>query len=151
MRDRVMADTRNSSNVNVELFKKEIGLRQLSNTSIFLKDNFFILSPSVQNAHKWFDLRKVNLDRFKEKAYKGYLLIRYFNKFLLTELDQFNDRMMPKDKYVNNHNIGIHWKFNVEGSGKVYTIINRQDRTMFHNINEVSVEVLKNIFGSSSE
>lgn len=92
-----MADTRNSSNVNRDLLEKGVGLRRLSNTTIFLKGNIFALSPSVQNKYKWFDIRKVNLDRYHEKSYEGHLLIRYFDKLLLTDLDRFILKMVPAD------------------------------------------------------
>ena len=138
-----MADTRNSSNINKELLENGLGLKRLSNTTIFLKDNIFVLSPSVQNQHKWFDVRKVNLDRYNEKPYKGHFLIRYFDKFLLTDLDRFIQKMMPADKYVDNQNIGIHWKFNVEQQRDGYKLINRQDRTVTYNIAEYTIEEIK--------
>ena len=138
-----MADTRNSSNVNRDLLEKEVGLRRLSNTKIFIKGNIFALSPSVQNKHKWFDIRKVNLDRYHEKSYEGYLLIRYFDKLLLTDLDRFILKMVPTDKYIDNQNIGVHWKFNIEQQPEGYRIINRQDRTLTYTINEYSLEEIK--------
>ncbi|SES89354.1 hypothetical protein SAMN05421676_10242 [Salinibacillus kushneri] len=140
-----MADTRKSTNYNKEKLEDGLGLKRLSNTTIYLKDNEFVLSPSVQNQHKWFDIRKVNLDRFNEKPYKGHLLIRYFDKFLLTDLDRFIQKMTPTEKYIENQNIGIHWKFNVEEQQEGYTLINRQDRTLTYNITEYSIEEIRKL------
>jgi hypothetical protein len=133
-----LADTRNSSNIHKDFFEEELGLKQFSNTSIFLKGDIFVLSPSVQNTHSWFDLRKVNLDRYKEKSYRGYLLIRYYEKFLLTDLDPFIKTMLPEHRFVDNKNIGVHWKFNVLPTESGYIVVNRQDRTMTYNIKLVS-------------
>ncbi len=140
-----MADTRYSSNVNKEVLENEFGLKRVSNTTIFLKANNFVLSPSVQNQYKWFDIRKVNINRYNEEPYKGHLLIRYFDKFLLTDLDSFIKKMMPADKYVDNQNIGIHWKFNVEQCEEDYKLINRQDRTVTYSIAEYSIEAIKKV------
>lgn len=142
-RGNFMADTRNSSNVNRELLQNELGLRRLANTTIFLGDNTFILSPSVQNQYKWFDVRKVNLDRYHGTTYKGYLLIRYFNKLLFTDLEGFIQKMITTDKYVDNQNIGVHWKFNIEQSQEEYTIRSRQDRTITYTLNEYNVADIK--------
>ena len=142
----MLANTMISSEVNREILEKELGLKRLSNTSIFLKDNFFVVSPSVQNIHKWFDFRKVNLNRFKEKAYEGFLLIRFFDKFLLIELNQFVNKMISEEKFVETKSIGVHWKFNIEQSEKKYFLRSRQDKTCIQSINEVTIEELKNHF-----
>lgn len=138
-----LADTQKSSNINKELIEYELGLKRLLNTTVFLKGDIFVLSPSVQNDHSWFDLRKINIDRYREKGYKGYLLIRYFNKFLLTELDTFVARMIPENKFVETKGIGIHWKFNVLANGKGYSIINRQNNAIAYDIAEATIEEIK--------
>ncbi|PLR95750.1 hypothetical protein [Bacillus sp. T33-2] len=38
-----------SSNKNKEILKQILGLRQVSNTSVFVKKGYFVLSPSIQN------------------------------------------------------------------------------------------------------
>ncbi|MEN2465629.1 hypothetical protein [Ornithinibacillus sp. JPR2-1] len=138
-----MADTTGSSSVNKRVLVENLGLQQLSNTTIFKKGNYFVLSPSVQNNYRWFDLRKKNLNRYNREVYKGYLLIRYLDTFLLTNLNNFADRMLPLDKYVITKSIGIHWKFNIERIDGKYLIVNRQNKDLTYEIEEVSVEELQ--------
>jgi hypothetical protein len=138
-----MGNVTTSSKVNKNVLTLDLKLRQYSNTTIYTKGNLFVLSPSVQNAHSWFDIRKVNLDRFHQKSYTGYLLIRYFDKFLLTELESFTKQMTPSDKYVNSPKTGTHWKFLIRPSLRTYQIINQQTKHTY-SINEVShAELLK--------
>ena len=139
-----MADTTGSSSVNKEILIKKLGLQQVSNTTIFRKGNYFVLSPSVQNNYRWFDLRKRNLDRFSEEVHEGYLLIRYLDKFLLTNLNNFAEKMLPLDKYVMTQSIGIHWKFNIQHINDNYVIVNRQNKDLTYEIKEGSVEDLRN-------
>jgi hypothetical protein len=55
--------------------------------------------------------------------------------------------MVSADKYVDNQNIGIHWKFNIEQQPEGYRIINRQDRTVTYPINEYTLEEIKKYIG----
>ncbi|SDN87573.1 hypothetical protein SAMN05443253_12318 [Bacillus sp. OK048] len=70
-----------------------------------------MLSPSVQNSYNWFDLRIVNIKQFDRKNQKGYLLIRFFDKFLLADLRLFLRSMVSKENYVKTKVSGVHWKF----------------------------------------
>lgn len=140
-----MIDKQRSSDVNKQVLKYDLGLKQLSNTSVFLKDNIFVLSPSMQNDHNWFDLRKVNVNRFKERPYKGFLLVRYFDKFLVTDLASFIKQMMPEDKFVYTKTIGEHWKFNILINGNNYSIVNQQNRRTPYRIEEVSASRLSEL------
>lgn len=137
-----MSDRQRSSDVNKHILKHNLGLKQLSNTSVFLKDNLFVLSPSMQNDHNWFDLRKVNINRFKERPYKGFLLVRYFDKFLITDLADFAKHMMPEERFVYTKTIGEHWKFNILVNGSKYSIVNQQNRRTPYHIEEISAERL---------
>ncbi|WP_033542511.1 hypothetical protein [Planococcus sp. CAU13] len=140
-----MSDRVKSRGVNKTVLKQDLGLNQLSNTSIFMKDRVFVLSPSMQNAHNWFDLRKINIDRFNENITKGFLLIRFFDKFLLTDLSLFKKHMMPEERFVYTKSIGDHWKFNIIQQGSNYLIVNQQDRTKKYKIEEVSLERLRQL------
>ena len=140
-----MSVRQRSTDVNKDVLKYNLGLKQLSNTSIFLKDDIFVLSPSMQNAHNWFDLRKVNLNRFKEKPQKGFLLIRYFDTFLVADLSAFSKQMMPSDKFVFTKTIGEHWKFNILLSGNKYSIVNQQNRRVSYSVEEVSINRLQDL------
>jgi hypothetical protein len=92
----------NSSNVNKNILLSDLKLTQYSNTTIFKKSGYFFLSPSVQNDHWWFDIRKVNIDKFNTGIEKGYLLIRLLDKFLICKLENFIARfqmiIIPKPK-----------------------------------------------------
>ena len=134
-----------SSQVNKSVLKQELGLKQLSNTTIFLKNQVFVLSPSMQNAHNWFDLRKINIDRFNEKSTKGFLLVRFFDKFLLTDLAQFKKQMMPEERFVFTKTMGNHWKFNIIQQGNSYSIVNQQDKGKKYTIEEVSIDRLQQL------
>lgn len=71
------------------------------------------------------------------------MLIRYFDKLLLTDLDRFIQKMISAEKYIDNQNIGVHRKFNIEQQPEEYRIINRQDRTVTYTINECTLEEIK--------
>ncbi|MBH0169177.1 hypothetical protein [Fictibacillus sp. 18YEL24] len=142
-----MGNVATSSKVNKNVLTVDLKLRQYSNTTIYTKRNLFVLSPSVQNAYSWFDVRKVNLDRFQQKDYKGYLLIRYFDKFLLTDLESFTKQMTPSDKYVNSPKTGAHWKFLIKPSLHTYQIMNQQTKNTYF-INEVTHPELLKILSS---
>jgi hypothetical protein len=68
----------------------ECGFKQLRNTSVFLKSDLGLISPAVdenRSGGRWFDLRKVNLDRLPPKS---YLFIRIVpDLFVLEPLDKF--------------------------------------------------------------
>ncbi|XKE94443.1 hypothetical protein LG326_14900 [Metaplanococcus flavidus] len=140
-----MSDRVSSREVNKLVLKQDLGLRQLSNTTIFQKDNIFVLSPSMQNAHNWFDLRKININRFNENITKGFLLIRFFDRFLITDLAQFKKQMMPEERFVFTKSIGDHWKFNIVQQGTNYSIVNQQDRGKKYQIEEVTVVRLRQL------
>jgi hypothetical protein len=101
----------NTSKNNIEVLLEDLGLEQYRNTTIFTKENKFILSPSIGNDTSWFDIRKVNLDRFTSEYHVGYLLIRFKEKLLICNLKQFIEKMIDKDKFSDTKNSGIHWQF----------------------------------------
>lgn len=136
-----------ASSVNKVVLTDKLGLKQFSNTTVFRKNGYFVLSPSMQSAESlWFDLRKVNIDRYDKSKEKGYLLIRYFDKFLLAELDDFFAKMIDRDKFVQTSGSGIHWKFKIRASfGSTYIVKSQVNRREFL-INKIEVEELKVIF-----
>jgi len=140
-----MGSNVNSSKVNKHVLIEVLGLRQISNTTIFTKGNIFVLSPSIQNSHSWFDLRKVNLDRFDERKNQGFLILRYYEKLLFIDLKEFKPRMTPEDKTVFTPNIGTHWKFNVVNHDGGYAIINQQNRNVKYPALEVTSDELNEI------
>jgi hypothetical protein len=121
-------DHTNTSKNNIEVLVNDLGLKQYRNTTIFTKEKKFILSPSVGNDANWFDVRKVNLDKYTSEYSEGYLLIRFKEKFLIINLREFIDKMIDENKFSDTKNSGIHWQFIVyEPSGKAteYKLISR--------------------------
>lgn len=100
-----------TSNHNKEFLTKDLGLIQKGNSSIFENNQYFILSPSVQNKNNWFDIRKVNIDK-KQESQEGLLIIRWINEFILIELDEFMTKLLDNEPYEST-NSGIHWKFQI--------------------------------------
>lgn len=146
--ERMAGDHTVASNVNKDILINKLGLKQFSNTTIFKKTGYFVLSPSVQSMESlWFDLRKVNIDRYDRSKEKGYLLIRYFNKFLLADLDEFFTKLIDWDKFVQTSGSGIHWKFKIrpflDSSYVVRSQVNRREFL----IKEANVEELKRLLG----
>lgn len=136
----------NSRLVNKDILENRLGFKQHSRSIIFLKNNSLVLSPSVQNQYNWFDIRKPNLDFYLDThSYKGILVIRFFDKFLVSNLDDFIKKMMPTDKFVFNKSIGPHWKFRIRKSGRSYSIYNQQNSSIFYPIEEYSVEALEKL------
>ncbi|MBB5180268.1 hypothetical protein HNQ44_001696 [Planomicrobium koreense] len=138
-----MAAKANSQMINKHVLENDLDLRQLSRSIIFTKGNLFVLSPSAQNEYNWFDLRRPNLERYQEKPYRGFLLVRFFDKLLVTELEPFVREMMPDDKFVFTKTIGPHWKFRIVVKGNNYSIYNQQNSKKLYPIRECSVQELK--------
>lgn len=132
-------------NHNKNILVKDLGLRQFSNTTIFKKRNFFVLSPSIQNSYCWFDLRKVNIDRFNKEKDRGYLLIRFFDKFLLADLGDFINNIICDDNFVETKVSGVHWKFNIRRDNNKYIVVNQTDKRACE-FEEIHINELKKIF-----
>lgn len=136
-----------ASNVNKDVLLDDFGLKQFSNTTVFRKSGYFVLSPSMQSSESlWFDLRKVNIDRYDKLKEKGYLLIRYFNTFLLADLDDFFVKMIDWDKFVQTSGSGIHWKFKIRPSFDGSYIVRSQVNKKEFLISEIGVAELKKVF-----
>ncbi|WP_064094123.1 hypothetical protein [Rossellomorea aquimaris] len=142
-----MANTRaNSSNVNKHILLSDLELIQYSNTTIYQKSGYFFLSPSVQNNHWWFDLRKVNIDKFNRNIEQGFLLVRLLDKFLICKLVNFIDKMISDDIFAKTKNNCIHWKFNIVYRNSKYIAINQKDKKKYL-LRKVSVMRLKKLVG----
>lgn len=135
-----------TTNFNIEILIGTLGMKRLLNTSIFKKKGYFILSPSVQNTASWFDLRKVNLDKYDNRSEKGYLLIRLRSIFLLADLHSFSSTMISEDTSAVSANSGVHWRFAVSQDNKSnYSIINFFNKRAF-NLQEITTKDLIAVF-----
>ncbi|WDH95754.1 hypothetical protein PUW24_16260 [Paenibacillus urinalis] len=142
-----MASNTAASNVNRDVLVGQLGLRQYKNTTIYTKSRVFVISPSSQNSYSWFDLRKVNLDRYDRTKETGHLLVRYQNILLWAELNQFIDNSISEESKVYTPSIGVHWKFNIVEHDGNYTALNRTGKQKYKLIN-IGVEKLKSIIES---
>lgn len=141
-----MTVKQNSRLVNKDVLENILGLKQHSRSLIFLKANTLAISPSVQNQYNWFDIRKPNLDFYLDSPFhQGFLIIRFFDTFLVSELDPFIKKMMPSDKFVFHKSIGPHWKFRIRKNGTTHLIYNQQNSAVFYPIKEYSIQELKTL------
>ena len=132
--------------VNKDILEGRLGFKQHSRSIIFLKANTSILSPSAQNQYNWFDIRKPNVDFYlNSPSLKGFLIVRFFDVFLVTDLDDFIKKMMPTDKFVFTKSIGPHWKFKIRKKGRSYFIYNQQNSSNLYSVKEYSVEALEKL------
>ncbi|WP_054941690.1 hypothetical protein [Paenibacillus ihuae] len=123
-----MADNTSSNNVNKDILVGKLGLEQYRNTNIYKKNGVFVISPSSQNSYGWFDVRKVNLDRYDSNRDKGHLIVRFQDKLLWADLNDFITNTISEERIVYTSSIGIHWKFNViEHMGR-YSAVNRTSK-----------------------
>ena len=134
-----------SSKVNLDFLVKELGLRQERNTTIFLKGNFFVISPSVQNQYNWFDISEPIMEYYNPKVHDGYLLVRFKEEYLMAKLLPFQQKMMIKETMPNTTKLRPHWKFKVMEATKSY-ILNMGDRDLRYPIQMPSENQLKKFF-----
>ncbi|WP_316571416.1 hypothetical protein [Neobacillus sp. YIM B06451] len=138
-----------SIKTNKDVLTYILGLQQVSNTTAFTKENHFVLSPSIQNSHHWFDVREVNIKRYREQTKKGHLLIRLFDKFLYTDLDIFLEQTVSTESMVVTEVSGTHWKFNVKLDSNGYYALNQTSKKRC-SLKEVSVDELISIFNEET-
>ena len=141
-----MSTRSTTANHHKDFLIRDCNLSQLGNTSIFRQGTYFVLSPSVQNDHWWFDLRKVNLVKFNREEHTGYLLIRFFDKFLVCNLRKFIRKMISKGNFVKTNTSGIHWKFNIVLKNDHYIVVNQTDKRLSFPMKEVSARRLERKF-----
>jgi len=127
--------------VNKGFLVNDLGLKQISNTTIFRKNECFVLSPSVQNKHNWFDLREVNLNKYNPDVHKGYLLIRFKDSFLLANLNTFQQKMLTEDLIVHSNVLTPHWKFIIK-EGPIISAINQKNKNVKFELEECTKQQL---------
>lgn len=124
-------DHTSTTNHHKEVLIKDLNLVQYKNSSIFENNDFFVLSPSVQNTKMWFDLRIVNLDRQPTNK-KGLIIIRLVDNYILIDLEKFSSEMLDVDPF-NTTNSGIHWKYQIQSdSSNHWYILNMKNKKKFN-------------------
>ena len=121
-----MATASESAKINIDFLVNILGLKQERNTKIFRKGDIFVVSPSVQNKHNWFDIEESIMDLFDDEVHEGYLLVRFKDQFLMTKLKPFQKKMMSIDTRPNTTKLPPHWKFKVLEASNPY-ILNMGD------------------------
>ncbi len=138
-----------SSKVNLAFLKNDLGLNQVRNTTLFQKDEFFIISPSVQNKKNWFDVSESVMENFDPENQEGYLLIRFQDKFLMAKLQAFQKQMMINGSQASSKSKSPHWKFKVIEATSPY-IVNMGDINLNYPIQMPSENQLKSFFNKES-
>ena len=133
-----------------ESFEKDflinhLHLKQYKNTTVFTKDDIFILSPSIsinkQNKY-WFDMREININRFDTNKYlKFIILIRIVDVgIVLLDFEEVKKIMNTASKKEQK---GLKvWSFTIEFEDKSVKIFNKKDKT-FLSTTMISKEQIK--------
>ena len=138
-----------ASQVNLDFLINELGLQQVSNTSVFRKGNIFVISPSVQNKSNTFELGESLMKKFNPETDDGYLLIRLKEKFLMCKLHPFQRKMMTSDTEKSTKSKPSFWKFDVIES-IIPRIENSGDRELTFKIQAPTNKQLISFFNKES-
>ena len=137
---------KNTSDYEKDFLLKELKLTQIKNSTIFIKNDIFCLSPSVSlNKSKsyWFDLREININKFDRMKYSNFLiLIRIVNKGFV--LLNFKDLEKIMQSWRNEeYNLLKVWGFNIEIKENFVKIINRKDKSILESstINRENIKI----------
>jgi len=107
-------DHRAIANHNVEILN-QAGFKKQGNTSIFKKNGCSLLSPAVscgQAGHYWFDVRKVNVEKLREK--NSYILVRIIpDVFVMIDMFDFSP-LLSKNTRRFRKNSGEVWGFYID-------------------------------------
>ena len=137
---------KNTSDYEKDFLLKELKLTQIKNSTIFIKNDIFCLSPSVSlNKSKsyWFDLREININKFDRMKYSNFLiLIRIVNKgFVLLNFKDL-EKIMQSWRNEENNLLKV-WGFNIEIKENFVKIINRKDKLILESstINRENIKI----------
>ena len=137
---------KNTSDYEKDFLLKELKLSQIKNSTIFIKNDIFCLSPSVSlNKSKsyWFDLREININKFDRMKYSNFLiLIRIVNKgFVLLNFKDL-EKIMQSWRNEENNLLKV-WGFNIEIKENFVKIINRKDKSILESstINRENIKI----------
>tara|TARA_R110001583_G_scaffold141920_1_gene294203 strand:+ start:64 stop:507 length:444 start_codon:yes stop_codon:yes gene_type:complete len=136
-------------NHNVEILSN-LGFHKIGNTSVFQRENNFILSPAVAentNGKYWFDLRESNLNRINDNA---VLLVRIVpDLFILKKLSEIKELLSTKvmDNRPNSGNVwGIY--IDIERSMKKAALFNGKNLEYKVPVNLLKKDSIENEYQS---
>lgn len=117
---------------NIDLIKKDLGYLQVGNSTLFVKNNNYLLSPSVSAGEAgsyWIDIRQANLDLIPDRT-KCDLLIRIVpDMFCLCKLSAISKLLSPA-LMDNRPNSGNVWGIKLEIKKFKKTVEIRSNRDM---------------------
>jgi len=137
-----------ASKVNLDFLVNDLGLRQVSNTTLFRKGNIFVISPSVQNKSNTFELGESIMKKYDPDNDEGYLLVRIKDKFLMAKLETFQKKIMDPSTQKSTKSKPAFWKFIVIDS-IVPRIENSENRDLQYNIQAPSNKQLISFFNKA--
>lgn len=124
-RDGVMFKVLNlfvDSKHNEDVLVSDLSLRRQGKSIMYSNDNAVFLSPYISEGKYNFDISGANIEKYIISNKKGYLLIRFHDKYLLEEMDRFLDELIDessKSPYYRN-SAEYRWKFKIVIDGCHY-------------------------------
>lgn len=136
---------------NIDILIKGLELQQESGAStVFENDNLFVLSPSVQNPGGRFDVNLTNIEKARANKKKSLLVIRYFKKLLVGNLDKFiNEMTIESSMYT--HNETRKWQYTVRENKGRYFLTLQKARGIEFDLVKKSEEELIGKYGDPEE
>ena len=107
---------------NEDVLVNDLSLRRQGTSIIYSDDNTVFLSPYISEDKYNFDISRANIQKYINGGKKGYLLIRFHDKYLLEEMERFMDELIDessKSPYYR-HSTEYRWKFKIEIDGCHY-------------------------------
>lgn len=101
---------------NIDLIKKDLGYRQLGNSTLFVKTGKYLLSPSVSAGEAgsyWIDIRQANLDQIPDRTKCDFLIRIVPDMFCLFKLSSINN-LLSLTLMDNRPNSGYVWGIKLE-------------------------------------
>ncbi|KAA0257294.1 hypothetical protein FHQ18_09600 [Deferribacter autotrophicus] len=85
----------------------DMGFKQDKNTTIFIKNEVFCLSPSVQknkSNYYWFDIREANIKKYNHSKYSNFIIIvRVKNKgYIFLNFKELKKILLYESKLENS-------------------------------------------------
>ncbi|TSI09742.1 McrB family protein [Lysinibacillus sp. BW-2-10] len=112
-----------SHQVNRDFLIKELNLHTSSSTSVYFEGkNIIAISPAIQNNRFSFDLQRNTMLKVKSSNKKAFLIIRFFNEFLVKDLDVIAEELLREDT-IHTYNDGRQkWALTVNNRNNDYSV-----------------------------
>lgn len=138
----------NASLINRDFFKNELNLNtENSSTVIFQNNHFLVLSPSVQNERKAFDIHLTTLKKM-EAVTKGtfLLVVRYKENFLVADFCDFKESILKNDSIHTYEDGSKKWALKVKEEAGNYSIVVTGNKYYIYPIRFMSKAEIKGYF-----